>query len=173
MGPMSTLTTLFRDALNRPVEIAHDLVGRHDAETLNRQPAPGSNSITWLLWHIGREIDLQIAVLAGSEEVWHRDGWVGRFDLPLAADAMGLGHTDEEVSLVRVDDPQLLTGYLDAVAEAAARYIDTLDDAALDEIIDSAWDPPVTRGARLVSIIDDAAQHAGQASYVAGMLGRA
>lgn len=169
---MSTLSTLFRDALGRPVEVAHHLVATTAVATLNRQPAPGANSITWLLWHIGREIDLQIAVLAGTEEVWHRDGWAERFALPLPVDAMGYGHTDEEVALVSVEDPALLTGYLDAVASVANGYVESLDESAFDEIIDAGWDPPVTRGARLVSIVDDASQHAGQASYVAGLLAR-
>jgi hypothetical protein len=43
-----------------------------------------------------------------------------------------------------------------------------LTEADLDQVIDENWDPPVTRGVRLVSIIDDAAQHVGQAAYVAG-----
>jgi hypothetical protein len=169
---MSTLSILFRDAIGRPVEIAHDLVATVDPATLNRQPVRGANSITWLLWHVGREIDLQIAALAGAEEVWVRDGWAERFALPLPADAMGYGHTDEEAALVQVEDPSLLTGYLDAVVAAATAYVDGLDTASLDEIIDRSWDPPVSRGTRLVSIVDDAAQHAGQASYVAGLLAR-
>jgi hypothetical protein len=40
----------------------------------------------------------------------------------------------------------------------------------LSEIIDRSWTPPVTRGVRLVSMIDDAAQHVGQAAYAAGIL---
>jgi len=36
--------------------------------------------------------------------------------------------------------------------------------------VDQSWDPPVTCGVRLISIIDDAAQHVGQAAYVVGAL---
>ena len=32
-------------------------------------------------------------------------------------------------------------------------------------------DPPVTLGVRLVSVVNDDTQHAGQASYVRGLLG--
>ena len=41
----------------------------------------------------------------------------------------------------------------------------------LDEVIDEAWEPPVTLGVRLVSIIDDASQHSGQAVYARRLLG--
>ena len=39
----------------------------------------------------------------------------------------------------------------------------------LDDVVDENWDPPVTRGARLVSVSEDALQHVGQVSYLAGM----
>ena len=41
-----------------------------------------------------------------------------------------------------------------------------LDDAGLARIIDRRWDPPVTAAVRLVSVVDDAAQHVGQAAYL-------
>jgi Protein of unknown function (DUF664) len=43
----------------------------------------------------------------------------------------------------------------------------------LSRVVDVHWDPPVTASVRLVSIIDDAAQHLGQAAYVRGSLIRA
>lgn len=39
-----------------------------------------------------------------------------------------------------------------------------------DRVVDTAWDPPVTLGVRLVSVYDDATQHAGQAAYLRGLL---
>ncbi|RYZ26721.1 MAG: DUF664 domain-containing protein, partial [Propionibacteriaceae bacterium] len=48
----------------------------------------------------------------------------------------------------------------------------TLDDAALDRVVDDAWDPPVTLGARLVSVLDDDLEHAGQAAFLLGTLER-
>ena len=44
----------------------------------------------------------------------------------------------------------------------------TTEDLA--RIVDRNWDPPVTASARLVSIIDDCAQHLGQAAYLQGIL---
>jgi hypothetical protein len=45
-------------------------------------------------------------------------------------------------------------------------------DADLDRVVDRRWDPPVTLGVRLVSVIDDDAQHVGQAAFVRGVLER-
>jgi hypothetical protein len=41
--------------------------------------------------------------------------------------------------------------------------------ADLDRVVDKRWDPPVTLGVRLVSVVDDDAQHVGQAAYVRGL----
>jgi hypothetical protein len=38
--------------------------------------------------------------------------------------------------------------------------------------VDERWDPPVSLGVRLVSVIADDLEHAGQAAYVRGMLER-
>ena len=48
-------------------------------------------------------------------------------------------------------------------------YITTVTPDELSHIVDTSWDPPVTASARLVSIIDDCAQHLGQAAYIRGI----
>jgi hypothetical protein len=58
------------------------------------------------------------------------------------------------------------------VQEATLDYLKGLDESGLDRIVDDRWDPPVTLAARLVSVVNDASQHAGQASYVRGLLER-
>ena len=66
----------------------------------------------------------------------------------------------------------LLAGYHDAVAEAVLAYVGTLTPNDLDRVVDERWDPPVTLGVRLVSVLNDATQHLGQAAYVRGLLER-
>lgn len=75
----------------------------------------------------------------------------------------------EDIAKVRVEDLRLLTGYYEEVVDKAIDYFDSLDEVRLGDIVDRRWDPPVTRAVRIVSIIDDAAQHAGQAAYLRGM----
>jgi hypothetical protein len=39
-------------------------------------------------------------------------------------------------------------------------------------VVDTWWDPPVTLAVRLVSVIGDDLQHAGQAAFLRGHIGR-
>jgi hypothetical protein len=82
---------------------------------------------------------------------------------------MGYGHTAEQARAVVVEDPEQLLEHLAAVVDAQVEYLRSLDESALDEVIDEQWDPPVTRASRLVSISVDAAEHVAQAAYIAGM----
>lgn len=64
----------------------------------------------------------------------------------------------------------LLTGYLTEVTEASTAYLGGPSAEHFDEVVDPNWNPLVTRGARLVSIVNDCLEHAGQASYTRGIL---
>lgn len=52
---------------------------------------------------------------------------------------------------------------------SSCEYIAGVTADELARVVDSNWDPPVTASARLVSIIDDCAQHLGQAAYLRGI----
>jgi uncharacterized damage-inducible protein DinB len=71
-----------------------------------------------------------------------------------------------------VDSAQLLSDYHDAVHEQTVRFVARITDAGLDRIVDEAWDPPVSLGVRLVSVVNDNTQHAGQAAFVRGIVVR-
>ncbi|HWB71440.1 MAG TPA: DUF664 domain-containing protein [Egibacteraceae bacterium] len=143
-----------------------------DAEALAFRPDPDANSIAWLVWHATRVQDDHVSEIAGRGQAWVADGWADRFDLPADPAYTGYGHTSQQVGAVRADGPDLLVGYHEAVAQRTFEYLETIDAAELDRIIDDRWDPPVSVGVRLVSVIDDQIQHVGQAGYVRGMLER-
>lgn len=161
---------LFEDAARRPSQVAGHVLDGISPAVLNTMPGGTANSVAWLVWHAARQQDAQVAALAGAEEVWPGAGWSERFGLALPEASMGFGHGPEDVARVRTSSPELLRGYLDAVVERAVAYVHGLTDAQLDDVVDPSWDPPVTRGVRLVSTVDDAAQHLGQAAYVRGLL---
>ena len=69
-------------------------------------------------------------------------------------------------------DSALLLGYFEEVHEKTVANLRTLSDADLELVIDRSWDPPVTIGIRLVSVIADDLQHVGQAAYVRGIVQR-
>jgi uncharacterized damage-inducible protein DinB len=132
----------------------------------------GSNSIAWLVWHLTRVQDDHVADAAGFEQVWTSNGWVDRFDLPFRAGATGFGHSSDDVAAVQVESGQVLTDYYDAVHEQTIGFVEGLTDDDLAGVVDESWDPPVTLGVRLVSVISDDLQHAGQAAFVRGIIER-
>jgi uncharacterized damage-inducible protein DinB len=165
-----TTAEILQDALGRIREVVHDVVGGLTPEQLSYRPGPAANSIAWLIWHLTRVQDDHVADLAATEQAWTGDGWSARFGLPFGDLETGYGQTPDEASKVAVDSGVLLTGYYDAVHAKSIAFVRRVTDADLDRIIDERWDPPVTLGVRLVSVIDDDAQHAGQAAYVKGLL---
>jgi uncharacterized damage-inducible protein DinB len=164
------VAALLTDAFSRIEEEVHGAVDGLSAEQLAYRLDAEANSIAWLVWHLTRVQDDHVAGVAGSEQVWIAQGWADRFGLPFRVRSIGYGHSSDEVAQVRVDSPKLLTGYYDAVAARTLEYVGGLTDADLDRVVDEAWDPPVTLGVRLVSVIDDCAQHAGQAAFVRGIV---
>lgn len=131
----------------------------------------GANTIAWLAWHLARGQDAQVTAAVGREQVWSRDGWARRFDLPFDDRATGYGQSAQDVARVRASD-DLLLGYVHAVQVESQDVLAALTDEDLDRVVDEAWDPPVTLGVRLVSVAVDSLQHAGQAAYVRGVLER-
>lgn len=157
------------DFADRPRQSLAHIAERLTPEVLNVHPLGHDNSIAWLLWHAAREADVQLSMLSGEEEVWTAQDFRDRLDLGEVGDGVGYGHAPEQARSIRVEDPAALVELLGAVTDAMIAYLRTLAEDDLGEIIDEAWDPPVTRGQRLASIVDDAAQHIGQAAYVLGM----
>ncbi|MBT2365977.1 DUF664 domain-containing protein [Streptomyces sp. ISL-10] len=163
---------LLADAFDRVREVVHEAVEGLSADDLAARLDKGSNSVAWLVWHLTRIQDDHVADVADREQVWTAQGWAGRFELPFADSATGYGHRSKDVAAVRPDSPDLLLGYHDAVHEETLRFVRTLDNTALDRVVDTSWSPPVTLGVRLISVISDDLQHAGQAAFVRGSLGR-
>lgn len=159
------------DALGRTAEGAGPLLEGLSDDDLAHRPGPDANSIAWLVWHLTRVLDDHVAGVSGLEQVWTGQGYVDRFGLPLDPGDIGYGHTSAQVASVTAP-ADLLLGYLRAVHAQSAGWVTTLQPEDLDRVVDRRWDPPVTLGVRLVSVVDDCAQHLGQASYVRGLLGR-
>jgi hypothetical protein len=159
------------DSFGRLPGAVHAVIDDADDELLTYRVDPGANTVAWLVWHLSRAMSGQVADAAGHEDVWTSQGWVTRFGLPFDAPASGYGFSEAQVAQVRVGR-ELLAGYFDAAYAASVAYVETLHDADLDRVVDTRWDPPVTLGVRLVSIVDDCAQHVGQAAYVRGVYRR-
>jgi uncharacterized damage-inducible protein DinB len=169
---MTPAAEVLVDAYGRIREVVEEVVDGLTPEELAFRPDSQANSIAWLVWHLTRVQDDHVADVAGAEQVWMSGGWAERFALPFDPGATGYGHSSTEVASVQVGDGRLLTGYHDAVHEQTVRYLDRITDADLDRVVDEFWNPPVTLRVRLVSVIADDLQHAGQAAYVRGLARR-
>lgn len=169
---MAQLQQLLLDGYGRIGEGVPAVIEGLSVEELLWRPDAQANHIAWLVWHLARQQDDQLAHLGGLPSRWLDHDWVSRFDLPYPRDAHGYGMSDSEVGAFRLDDPSLLTAYHADVHDLTAQVIASLTPVWLDEVIDRNWDPPVTAGVRIVSIVDDAAKHLGQAEYLRGLVVR-
>jgi uncharacterized damage-inducible protein DinB len=168
---MATVSDVLSDAFGRVRQSVHSAVEGLSEDQLGWRADAQANPVAWLVWHLTRVQDDHVADVAGAEQIWTSAGWVERFRLPFDVAATGYGQSAEEVGRLRAPG-DLLLAYHDAVQEATLDYLKGLDESGLDRIVDDRWDPPVTLAARLVSVVNDASQHAGQASYVRGLLER-
>lgn len=177
---------VFLDAFGRQPELVATALDGLSDDDLAVQVEPGANTVAWLVWHAARQQDAQVAAAARTlgtpavapytQEVWAQEGYRDRFALPLHDPKArfgdsGYGDTSEQMAAVRVSASQL-TAYHEAVHERTAAMVAALADDDYATVVDDRWDPPVTLLVRLVSVVDDAAQHLGQAAFVRGVIQR-
>jgi uncharacterized damage-inducible protein DinB len=160
--------TVLDDAFTRIGEHASAVVDGLDADDLSHRIAPEANTIGWLVWHLLRVQDDHVSDVAGTEQVWTAGGWHDRFGLPFDSAATGYGQSAHEVAAVSTTS-ELLSGYAEAVTHATRTWLDGVSNDDLDRVVDDSWDPPVTLGARLVSVVEDDLLHLGQAQYLRGL----
>jgi hypothetical protein len=161
---------LLVDGFGRIREIVHDVLDGLDAGDLMYRADQDANSICWQVWHLTRVQDDHVAAAGGLTQVW-LSGWEQRFGLPLDPADTGWGHSSDEVAVVRAS-ADLLAGYHDATYEQSISFVSKLTDADLEKVVDRAWSPPVTMAVRLVSVLTDDLEHAGQAAFVRGLIER-
>jgi len=166
-----THSDLLVDAFDRVRQAVHAAVADLTEDQLAARLDADANSIAWLVWHLTRVQDDHIAGVCDLDEVWTAAGWNDRFGLPFPDAAIGYGQSSADVAAVRIP-ADLLLGYHDAVHAQTVAYLRSADFTAvdLDRVVDQRWDPPVTLAVRLVSVVNDTLQHAGQAAFVRGIV---
>jgi uncharacterized damage-inducible protein DinB len=161
---------LLVDGFGRIREIVYDVLdGLTDAD-LEYRVDSAANSICWQVWHLTRVQDDHVAAAGGLTQVW-LSGFQERFGLPLDAADIGYGHSSAQVAAVRAP-ADLLAAYHDATYEQTISFVGGLTEADLAKVVDRYWDPPVTMAVRLVSVLSDDLQHAGQAAFIRGLIER-
>lgn len=162
---------LLSDAYNRLPEFIENVLRGLSQEDLDWQPRDDCNSMGWLVWHLTRQQDAQVAALMDEEQLWIKDGWHSKFDRMADPKDTGFGHTPEQVAAFRSPDPGTLLDYLKVAVARSKQYFLSLSKDDLDRELEEPWFQPLpTVGVRLISILDDSVLHAGQAAYVRGLL---
>ncbi len=178
------------DGYGRVLQILEEALDGLTQDDLNKQPRSDCNSIGWLVWHVTRVQDYGIAELMGEKQLWIRDRWHAKFNRAPNPSDIGFepfGHSAEDVVAFKAPNVETLLEYYRAVLEWSERYISSLSATDLDrELNKPAWTAekkrpvtgagvgrqyqPPTVGVRLISILSECLQHAGQVAYLRGLL---
>ncbi len=160
---------LIADGLGRVNQLLHRALKGVSSEVLNRMPTPETNSMAWLAWHLTRVHDHHLADMEGVQQLWTSSGWHARFNMRADDGETGGGHTLDQVAALHVDSETVLLEYNDAVYQRTTQFLSTLKPDDFDREIDEPqYDPLPTVGVRLVSVLSDNTQHAGQIAYLRG-----
>jgi len=161
---------LLIDGFGRVPELLESVLKGLTQDDLDWQPRPDCNSIGWLVWHLTRQQDTQMASLIDEPPIWITNEWYRKFNRPPNADDIGFGHSPEQVSAFKSPEIRILLDYNRAVVERSKQYIHSLPKTDLDRELDEPWYQPLpTVGVRLISILDDSVLHTGQAAYLRGL----
>jgi hypothetical protein len=165
-----TSADLLADAFGRIRETVRDTVDGLTPGQLAFRVEADANPIGWLIWHLTRVQDDHVAAAFGVPQVWVTGKWAARFGLPEDTLEIGYGHSSSQVAAFTgaVSSAETLIDYHEATYERTIRHVSRVTDADLERVVDESWNPPVTLGVRLVSVIDDDTQHVGQAAFVRG-----
>ncbi|MFI7547043.1 DinB family protein [Actinoplanes sp. NPDC049599] len=164
------VSELLTEAFGRLPDLVRSAVEGLTPEQLGTAPAEGTNTVAWLVWHLTRIQDHHLAGVTGADQVYVTGDIAQRFGLKPDPEDHGYGHTAAQVLSVRPESAAVLVEYYQAVHERTLAYLGGLTAGELDRVVDESWDPPVTLGVRLVSVLTDDLQHVGQAAYVRGLL---
>lgn len=164
------VSDLLVEEFGRLPDIIHAAVADLDDQALVTAPAADANTVAWLVWHLTRVLDHHLAELLETDQRYLSEGWYERFGRGADPEDHGYGHTAADVASVRPREAADLTAYFDDVHPRVIEYLSGLRPDDLDRVVDERWDPPVTLGVRLASMLSDAMQHGGQAAYVKGLL---
>ena len=92
---------VYLELYGRIVPLAREAVDGLNPSQLAATPAPGTNSIGWLVWHLARVEDHHVSELLDAPQLWQSGDWAGRCGLEPDPRNTGYGHTPDQVASVR------------------------------------------------------------------------
>ncbi|MBV8084479.1 MAG: DinB family protein [Chloroflexi bacterium] len=138
-------------------------------EQLTYRPHPEANPIGWLAWHLTRWQDFQVSALLEQDQLWTSAGWHARFQRDADPADNGMGHTSRQVAALDAS-AELLLAYHDAVVERTLAWLRTASEQDFDrEKLGMPFNRMISTRGRLIGILGDSLQHAGQIMYLRGL----
>jgi len=140
-----------------------------NAEQLAWKPAPNTNPIGFLFWHLIRTEDNMINGIQGKPTIWESEKWNEK--LGMDARAQGTGFEEPDVDKVAALPLSEVIAYAERVTGSIEDYIKSLDDAGLDRAPNPER-PRWTVGMMLRNfVIAHGWWHLGEIKYLKGMQG--
>ena len=141
------------------------------SDELHWQPALGSNSIGWLMWHLTRVQDRALSAMEEKEQAWTAEGWHAKYGRAADPEDRGARDTPEQVAAFQPPDVETLLAYYNAVGVLTHRFLNGLALADLERPVPGLRPGEmVPLASRLMLIMDDNLQHMGQVAYLRGLI---
>ncbi len=148
-------------------DLRNALDGLTDAER-RFQPAPHSNHIDFLVWHLARVEDDWVHRFAQrATTMWQQDGWYRKLGLP--EKESGFRYTPEQAAALPSFDFGELMEYYAAVRSATLAYLSALKPEQLELCPQPERRPGMTIAQMWGHVIVEASQHTGQVAYLRGV----
>ncbi len=162
------LSEFIEDALAEEHEFLMGAVQDLTPQELAWRAGPEANPINWILWHMFRVEDMWVQFFIQNRlEIWERDGWHQKFDLPTRDN--GFDHTLEQVTNFPTLDLQEILQYGEAVRTGTLEYLRTLGPQDYDTKPRERR-PDMSVGIVLRRILGEFCQHQGHISYLKGLV---
>jgi len=160
------------DSFQRQGQELEKVVEGLEQDDLNYQPAPGCNSIGWLVWHAIRSLDRNLSPLMGEEQLWITENWHARFGREPDPNETGFGHTAGQAKSFKSPGADVFTEYHQAIYSRFTVYINNklnAKDMAREVYIPTLR---VTRTVEQIIVTElwHTMHHIGQAGYARGMI---
>ncbi|MFQ6028342.1 MAG: DinB family protein [Dehalococcoidia bacterium] len=178
-----TATQSIMSALESNWRMVDSALDGLDEALLNRRPGSQTNSISWILWHMNRVMDIFIQTrLHGKPQIWIEKGWYREFGMNDDPDLRGVGWTAEQVSEWEAPSREVQLGYYKAVQAGAREVIPALSAEDLADRNNKGvqlgggkvMPPPKERRSvaeALGVMVWDNIAHGGQIAYLRGLYG--
>ena len=138
---------------------------------LDWKPTDESNSIAFLVWHIGRVLDFWVhTVIQEQPQLWET-GWSQKFGKEPKASELGYAFSSERVASLELPELTIMIEYLAECENKLVRLLENLNDENLDEmkVINPNNGDKIPVSSVFQQLVWELNQHGGQIAYIRGI----